>query len=153
MFIDAEVDGSVHGYIRNPKVFFPTVPGEGLRPERAIGRRGYLNVLRDFGGTDIYRGMVELSAFELAGDLRNYFVASEQVETAVALAVIAEGAEPLGSVAGMLVQCLPKGDPAAVARARTALGEGALERGLRDNLSAHLAFLIESLGLGPGEVG
>ena len=146
LFIDAGADGTVRGYIRNNKVFFASAPGEGLHPERAIGRRGYLNVLRDFGGSDIYRGMVELSAFDLAGDLRNYFLSSEQVDSAVALAVVPDGEETLGRVAGMLVQRLPNGDPAAIARAQAALDGGALERGLRENLSA--TALIEALGLG-----
>ena len=150
LFVDAGADGTARGYIRNPKVFFPSGPGEGLHPERAIGRSGYINVLRDFGGSDIYRGMVELSAFELASDLRSYFVASEQIETAVALAVTAEGPETLGAVAGMLVQRLPNGESTAVERAQDALRNGALERGLRDHLSA--TALIESLGLGAGEI-
>jgi molecular chaperone Hsp33 len=150
LFIDAGTDGSVRGYIRNPKVYFPTGPDEPLQPERAIGRKGYVSVLRDFGGEDIYRGMVELSAFDLAGDLRGYFSASEQVESAVALAVVPEGAETLGQVAGLLVQKLPGGDSQAVARAQAALSAGALERGLRENLSA--AAIAGSLGLGGGEV-
>src|SRR5580693_1424412 len=147
LFIDAGTDGSVRGYIRNNRVFFPSAPGEPLHPERAIGRRGYVNVLRDFGGSDIYRGMVELSAFDLAGDLRNYFRASEQIDSAVALVVVPEGDEPLGLVAGMLIQRLPQGDPQAVGRAQAALDAGALERGLRENLSA--TALIAALELGP----
>src|SRR5207244_2857528 len=123
--------GTVRGYVRNNRVYFPSAPGEPHHPERAIGRRGYVNVLRDFGGSDIYRGMVELSAFDLAGDLRNYFQASEQIDSAVALAIIAETEEPLGLVAGALIQRLPHGDPQAVAQAQAALDGGALEEGLR----------------------
>jgi len=149
LFIDAGTDGTVRGYVRNSRVYFPSAPGEPLQPERAIGRRGYLNVLRDFGGSDIYRGMVELSAFDLAGDLRNYFVSSEQIDSAVALAVVPEGDEPLGLVAGMLIQRLPQGDRQAIARAQAALDAGALERGLRENLSA--TGLTDLLDLGPGE--
>lgn len=149
LFVDAGTDGSVRGYIRNNKVYFPTQPGEPLKPERAIGRRGYVNVLRDFGGNDVYRGMVELSAFDLAADLENYFAASEQIETAVALAVLPEGTEPLGAVAGMIVQRLPKGDAETVVRARAAFEAGHFEQGVKDHLSA--AALIERLGLG-GEI-
>ncbi len=147
LFIDAGTDGTVRGYIRNNQVFFPSAPGEPLHPERGIGRRGYLNVLRDFGGSDIYRGMVELRDFELARDLRHYFEASEQIDSAVALAVVPEGNEPLGLVAGMLIQRLPQGDPQAIARAQAALDAGALDRGLRENLSA--TALVAGLELGP----
>src|SRR5262249_29986164 len=99
---------------------------------------------------DIYRGMTELVDFELARDLRRYFLTSEQVDSAVALAVVPDGEEPLGLVAGILLQRLPHGDPAAIERAQLALDGGALERGLRENLSA--TALIEALGLGaPGE--
>ncbi len=144
LFIDAGTDGSFRGYIKNPQVYFTSGPGEPLAPERALGRKGYVSVLRDLGGGEIYRGMVELEACELSRDLERYFQSSEQVETAVQLSVLPEDGEPLGQVAGVLIQRLPGGDEAAVARARELLRGGALERGLAAGETA--TALFERLG-------
>jgi molecular chaperone Hsp33 len=146
LFVDAGTDGTLRGYIKNPGVFFTSGPGEPLAPERAIGRKGYVSVLRDLGGGDIYRGMVELEACELGQDLERYFRLSEQVETAVGLHVIAEGDEPLGHVAGILVQRLPRGDTATVERARQVLRRGGLDEMLRTGRTG--SALFEGLDLG-----
>jgi molecular chaperone Hsp33 len=127
MFIDAGTDGSVRGYVKNPGVYFAGDTGEPLRPERALGRSGYVNVLRDFGDGEVYRGMVELTACELAEDLDHYFATSEQTDTAVALSVLPASGEPLGLVAGVLLQRLPDGDVRALEGVREALRSGALE--------------------------
>ncbi len=146
LFVDAGTDGTFRGYVKNPGVFFTTGPNEPLAPERALGRKGYVSVLRDLGGGDIYRGMVELEACELGQDLERYFRVSEQVETAVGLHVVADGDETLGHVAGVLVQRLPRGDEATVERARQVLRSGGLEDTLRAGRTG--SALFERLELG-----
>jgi molecular chaperone Hsp33 len=150
MFVDAGTDGGVRGYVHNPKVFFASGPGEPLAPERGLGRSGYLSVLRDLGPDNNYRGMVALEACELGQDLEAYFRVSEQTEAAVDLAVRPDGDEPLGQVAGVLVQPLPDGDRAVVGRMRTALREGAPYQALAEQLPA--AALLERLAGGEGEL-
>ncbi len=152
LFVDAGTDGSLRGYVKNPSVFFGSAPGEPLAPERALGRKGYISVLRDFGGGEIYRGLVELEAYELGRDLERYFRVSEQVETAVGLSVLADGEEPLGAVAGVLVQRLPDGDETAVERARKALRSGALDAALREGRTGSALFDQLDLGDGPLEL-
>jgi len=112
LFVDADHAGNVRGYVRRPSVNFPGDPVRGARA--ALGGSGFLSVLRDLGGQH-YRSAVELSAFDLAEDLRRWFRASEQVDTALDLAVVGRGGEPLAEVAALLVQKLPDGDPAALA--------------------------------------
>jgi molecular chaperone Hsp33 len=124
VFVDADGDGNVRGYVRRPHVHFPGDPARGARA--ALGGSGFLSVLRDLGAGQHYRSAVELEAMELAGDLRRWFAASEQVATAADLAVAANGDEPLGEVAGLLVQRLPDGDDQAVAAVRARLAAGAL---------------------------
>ena len=150
LFVDAGTDGTLRGYVKNPGVFFTSGPSEPLAPERALGRKGYVSVLRDLGGGDIYRGMVELEACELGQDLERYFRVSEQVETAVGLQVIADGDEPLGHVAGVLVQRLPRGDEAIVERARQVLRRGGLDETLRAGKTG--SALFECLDLGSDAV-
>jgi len=145
LLVDASPEGEVRGYVRAPAVHFPGDPARGARA--ALGGSGTLSVLRDLGGGQFYRGSVELRALSLAGDLARYFADSEQVESALDIAVLPRGDEPLGDVAGLLVQKLPDGDRAALGRIRERLREGALTRVLQAGASAQ-----ETLGAvgGPG---
>lgn len=128
LFVDADPDGNLRGYVRRPAVNFPGDPERGSRA--ALGGSGYLSVLRDLGGGQHYRSAVQLEALDLAQDLRRWFDASEQVTTAVDLVVVPRADEPLGDVAGLLVQRLPDGDGAAVEEARRRIAGGALQRAL-----------------------
>jgi molecular chaperone Hsp33 len=123
LFVDADTSGVLRGYAKNPLVSHVGAEGEyHWRP--ALGNKGFLSVLRDLGGGEYYRSAVELECFDLAKDLERYFTISDQLPTRVYLTVLpgqADGApEPLGTVAGMLLQPLPDGDQEAF----RALGEG-----------------------------
>ncbi|MFO0585351.1 MAG: Hsp33 family molecular chaperone HslO [Anaeromyxobacter sp.] len=137
LLVDGDADGNVRGYVRRPEVHFPGDPAAAARA--ALGQAGFLSVIRDHGGGHFYRSSVKLEAMDLAGDLRRWFESSEQVATAFDLAVVpsADGAEPLGEVAGLVIQRLPDGDDAAVAAARARLAAGALPAALRRGATAH----------------
>lgn len=134
LFVDADPDGNVRGYVRHAVVNFAGDPERGARA--ALGGSGYLSVLRDLGGGQHYRSAVQLEAFGLAGDLRRWFEASEQVATALDLAVAPRDGEPLGDVVGLLVQRLPDGDVAALVDAQRRIAAGALRRAAAAGLSA-----------------
>jgi molecular chaperone Hsp33 len=134
LFVDADTDGNVRGYVRRPNVHFPGEPTRGAHA--ALGGSGFLSVLRQLGDGQHYRSAVELRALDLAEDLRRWFAASEQVATALDLAVVPRGEEPLGEVAGVLVQRLPDGDDAAIAAARARLAAGVLPAALARGASA-----------------
>lgn len=114
LFVDGDTTGVLRGYAKNPLVSHLGAEGEyHWRP--ALGNRGFLSVLRDLGGGEYYRSSVELESFDLARDLERYFSISDQLPTRVYLSVqpgkAGNGApEPLGLVAGMLLQPLPNGD-------------------------------------------
>lgn len=132
LFVDADPDGNVRGYVRRPGIHFPGDPARGAHA--ALGGSGYLSVLRDLGGGQHYRSAVELQEMTLAGDLRRWFASSEQVATALGLAIAARGEEPLGEVAGLLVQRLPEGDDHAVEDARRRIAAGELDRAVAAGL-------------------
>ena len=134
IFVDADPDGQLRGYVRRPAVHFPGDQARGARA--ALGGSGFLSVLRDPGGGQYYRSAVQLEALDLAADLRRWFAASEQVASALDLAVLARDGEPLADVAGLLVQPLPGGDAAALEAARARLAGGALPRALAAGASA-----------------
>jgi molecular chaperone Hsp33 len=124
LFVDADPDGNVRGYVRAPMVHFPGDPRAGARA--ALGGSGFLSVLRDLGGAQFYRGQIELKHRELGRDLERYYLESEQVATAIDLAVLPAADEPLGDVVGVLLQRLPDGDDAAVEAARRRIAGGEL---------------------------
>ncbi|MBK7862963.1 MAG: Hsp33 family molecular chaperone HslO [Archangiaceae bacterium] len=104
LFVDASADGALRGYVKVPNL--EDAAG-------ALGRGGFLSVLRDLGQGEHYRSSVDLQAMDLSTDLERYFAASDQVPTRVALA-------PTG---GVLLQCLPGADPAELERVGQKLGE------------------------------
>ncbi|MEW6430912.1 MAG: Hsp33 family molecular chaperone HslO [Myxococcota bacterium] len=107
-FVDAGANGEVRGYVKNPHVDLELGEGE-FRWRGAMGNDGFLSVLRDIGA-EYYRSSVQLRAMDLAKDLDHYFEVSDQVPTHVALTLRRLPEEPLGVVAGALVQALPEGD-------------------------------------------
>jgi len=137
LFVDASAAGEVRGYVRAPAVHFPGDARQGARA--ALGGSGWLAVIRDPGQGPFYRGSVELRALSLAGDLSRYFAESEQVDTALDLKVEPRGAEPLGDVAGLLLQRLPDGDGQALAAAGGRIAEGLFARALAEGCSAQEA--------------
>ncbi|MBL8919914.1 MAG: Hsp33 family molecular chaperone HslO [Myxococcaceae bacterium] len=129
LFVDAGADGTMRGYVKNQLVGVEL--GREFRWRAALGNRGFLSVLRDLGH-EYYRSSVELTAFELAGDLNHFFETSEQVKTHLAIASAPRGDEPLGKVAAVLVQALPEGELSVLERLRVTL-QPSLEAALADS--------------------
>jgi molecular chaperone Hsp33 len=138
LFVDADAEGNVRGYVRRPEVNFPGDPIAGAKA--ALGRSGYLSVLRDLGEGNLYRASVELREFDLGRDLRRYFNDSEQVSTELAVVVLPRDAEPLGEVAGILVQKLPDGDDGEMKAIRARLQSGAFAAALQAGVSGQGAI-------------
>lgn len=143
LLVDADTEGNVRCTLRRPEVHFPGDAAAGVRA--ALGRSGFVSVIRDLGAGQFYRGSVELPAPDLAEGLRRYFAESEQVATALDLEVVPRGDEPLGEVAGLLVQRLPDGSEDALQEARRRLSGGALRRALERGAGVQQA-LCEAVG-------
>jgi molecular chaperone Hsp33 len=146
LLVDADAAGNLRGYVRRPGVDLPGEPAAAALV--AIGRGSWLSVLRDTGRGQHYRSAVDLHPGDgLAGGLRRWFAVSDQVETAVDLAVLPVGEERLGDVVGLLVQRLPQGDAAAVRAVRERLARGALARAAARGASPQ-ELLAEVVGQG-----
>jgi molecular chaperone Hsp33 len=148
LFVDADAEGNVRGYVRAPAVDLPGEPH--LAARRALGSAGFLSVIRDLGQGQFYRSSIDLDGQGLPGVLRRWFEVSEQVETAFDVAVVPRGDEPIGDAVALLVQRLPDGDTAAVVRLREALAGGALARALAAGPSAQ--ELLEAVAGGGFEL-
>jgi molecular chaperone Hsp33 len=146
LFVDADADGNVRGYVRAPQVHFPGL-GPAAAARAALGGSGFVSVLRDLGEGNFYRGQVALDALDVGRDVERYFLESEQVATALDVVVMPKADEPLGDVAAVLVQRLPDGDEAALERVRAALRGGAFREALGRGAGAQDALAAV---VGPG---
>ena len=107
ILIDAGLDGTVRGYVQNPEVELPPNDKGKLDVGGAVGKDGYLYVIRDIGHGYPYSSTVELISGEVGEDIANYLVTSEQTPSALLLGVFV-GADGVTAAGGLLLQVLPK---------------------------------------------
>lgn len=107
MLIDAGLDGSVRGYVDNPAIELPPNELGKLDVGGAVGKDGYLYVVRDVGYGYPYSSTVELISGEIGDDIAHYLATSEQTPSALVVGVFV-GAEGVTAAGGILLQVLPK---------------------------------------------
>ena len=107
ILVDAGLDGTVRGYVGNPDIELPPNSKGKLDVGGAVGRDGYLYVVRDVGYGYPYSSTVELVSGEIGDDLTHYLITSEQTPSALVLGVFV-GAEGVTAAGGILIQVLPK---------------------------------------------
>lgn len=90
----------------NPQVELPLREDGKLDVGGAVGHEGYMTVVKDLGLREPYIGQCELVSGELAIDFANYFTASEQQPSLVALGVLTSGQRVL-KAGGLLIQPMP----------------------------------------------
>lgn len=93
------------GYVENPLVDLPLKNGK-LDVGGAIGKEGYLNIIKDIGLKEPYMGMIPLVSGEIAEDFASYFATSEQTNTAVNLGVLV-GSNGVRASGGYIVTPMP----------------------------------------------
>lgn len=94
------------GYVQNPLVDMPLNSNGKLDVGGAVGKGGYLNIIKDIGLKEPYIGMVPLVTGEIAEDFTNYFATSEQTNTAVALGALVDS-NGVKSSGGYVVTPMP----------------------------------------------
>lgn len=109
--LQAEADA--HGHVRATL----KVPVAGLPPRDgrfdvagAVGRAGFLHVVKDLDMKEPYRGLVQLVSSEIAEDLAYYFTTSEQTPSSVGLGVELGAETQVTAAGGFLVQLMPDAD-------------------------------------------
>ncbi|MBV8884281.1 MAG: Hsp33 family molecular chaperone HslO [Chroococcidiopsidaceae cyanobacterium CP_BM_RX_35] len=107
ILVDAGLDGTVRGYVDNPSVELPPNAKGKLDVGGAVGRDGYLYVVRDVGYGYPYASTVELVSGEIGDDVTHYLVSSEQTPSALVLGVFV-GSDGVQASGGLLIQVLPK---------------------------------------------
>lgn len=103
----ADSKANVKGYISNPYVDLPKNSKGKLDVGGAIGRNGFLGIIRDLGLKEPYMGQVALATGEVGDDLSLYFAQSEQIPSIVALGVLIDIDYTVKAAGGLIVQVMP----------------------------------------------
>ena len=119
----SDAEGNVRGYVENPQISLLEKCRGKLDVGTAVGTDGMLTVVRDLRMKEPYVGSVELVSGEIAEDITQYFVQSEQIPTACALGVLVDVDQSVRASGGYLLQLLPGAPDETIDR---------LEAGIRD---------------------
>ncbi|MEM7773124.1 MAG: Hsp33 family molecular chaperone HslO [Cyanobacteria bacterium P01_A01_bin.37] len=107
ILVDAGLDGTVRGYVDNPDVELPPNANGKLDVGGAVGREGFLYVIRDMGYGYPYSSTLELVSGEIGDDITHYLTRSEQTPSALVLGVFVDATGVTAS-GGILIQVMPK---------------------------------------------
>jgi len=105
---DAHASGVVRGYVKNPHVDLP-LRGIKLDVGTAVGD-GQIYVTRFTGLKQPFTGSSALVSGEIANDVTNYLLISEQIPSTVSLGVLVQPDLTVGAAGGFIVQALPNAD-------------------------------------------
>lgn len=103
----ADSEGNARGYVQNPVVEIPLNDKGKLDVKGTVGTNGYLYVMKDIGLKEPYVGQTEIISGEIAEDITNYFVSSEQTPSVCALGVLVNPDLTVAAAGGFIIQLLP----------------------------------------------
>ncbi len=101
-------DGKVKGFVGNPQVHYQYNDTGKLAVGVAVGKAGYLQIIRDMGLKEPFVGNVPLQTGEIGDDFAYYFMVSEQVPSVVSLGVLVNDTNEILSAGGFVIQLLPE---------------------------------------------
>ncbi|MDE6661677.1 MAG: Hsp33 family molecular chaperone HslO [Anaeroplasmataceae bacterium] len=99
-------DGKVRGFVHNPGVYLSYKNGK-LNVGDAVGRNGYIEVIKDLHMRTPFSSSSELVSGEIAEDFTYYFAKSEQIPSSVGLGVLIDPDGKVLSAGGFLLQIMP----------------------------------------------
>lgn len=125
----------IKGYVANPYVDLPLNEFGKLDVGGAVGQEGYIHVIKDIGLKEPYVGVSPLTSGEIADDFTNYFVSSEQRQSAVALGVLVDK-DGVRKAGGYLITPMPDATEDEISQIEKSIFEaGAISKMLDENLT------------------
>ena len=135
MLVTANNFPKVKGYVGNPHVDLPLNEFGKLDVSGAVGTRGYINVIKDIGLKKPYIGISPLVSGEIGDDFANYFVNSEQRNSAVAVGVLIDK-DGVRSAGGYLINPMPDSTEEEISKVEQAIFKsGAISKMLDKNMT------------------
>lgn len=120
--VESNALGEVRGYVSNPHVHLPSNSLGKLDVAGAVGTEGFIDVSKDLGMKEPYRGSVPIISGELGDDFTYYFAVSEQTPAAVGLGVLVEPDNSVSVAGGFIIQLLPGLTDAEITEIEQAVG-------------------------------
>lgn len=108
ILVTADSRGGVRGLVSNPRADLPATPSGKLAVGELVGKNGYLEVIKDLGLKQPFTGRVPLVSGEIAEDIAEYYMTSEQIPSLVSLGVLVNTDLSIQAAGGLLVQALPE---------------------------------------------
>lgn len=105
----------VRAYIQNPHIELPLNQKGKIDVGGAVGKTGFLNIIKDIGLKKPYIGIVPLVSGEIAEDFARYFAESEQKPSAIALGVLVDK-NGVSKAGGYLLSLMPDADDTIVTK-------------------------------------
>ena len=135
MLVTANNFPKVKGYVGNPHIDLPLNEFGKLDVSGAVGTRGYINVIKDIGLKKPYIGISPLVSGEIGDDFANYFVNSEQRNSAVAVGVLTDK-DGVRSAGGYLINPMPDSTEEEISKVEQAIFKsGAISKMLDKNMT------------------
>jgi len=106
----ADKAGNIRAYAFEPQLWLEPAT-ENLQVGKNLGK-GLLTIMKQSGLKSPYQGTIELISGEIAEDLAQYYLHSEQVPSAVNLGVLIDQHANIRSAGGFIIQQMPFADPA-----------------------------------------
>ncbi len=103
----ADSQGNGRVTVENPIVELPLNDKGKLDVSGALGKSGFLYVVKDIGLKEPFVGTTEIISGEVAEDITNYYAVSEQTPTVCSLGVLINPDLTVKCAGGFLIQLLP----------------------------------------------
>lgn len=111
----ADWQGNVRGYVGNSHAQLPLDSRGKLAVGQGIGE-GTLNVVRDSGLKEPYRGTVPLQTGEIGDDFAYYFRFSEQTPSVVSVGALVDPSNQILAAGGFVIQVMPDASESIISR-------------------------------------
>ena len=107
IIVHAKGNGEIKGLIGDPHIYLFNEETGKLDVGKAVGRNGYLKVMKDLGLKEPFSGIVDIQSGEIGDDFSYYFAISEQTPSIVSVGVLVNPDYSIQAAGGLIIQLLP----------------------------------------------